>query len=338
MKTTLFLLGPSDDDARNITNIEFADQERVAGNFNWSGWLPLWPFIQSDASLRAKSILGLVGIHSFNPPDNASLNLFNLVGDADASVASLREIRHIGERLNPAHYFNRPEQVARTTRERLPVTLAGIPGVRVPRVLALKASSFDEAAAQCEAFGRWPLIIRARGFHSGLNMHLLHEPGRLGDFKDAAWLLDQAILSEYVDYRHTGGLYRKVRIVMVDGVPYPRHAIVSNQPFIHSRNRADLMALEPALRRGEAQFLQWLAVEGLTAPPYATIFAAIHARIGLDIYGVDCALLGDEVLVFEANACMHFLDQDYGTSGEYAYLEPHVRTLRRAVKRLLMQA
>lgn len=44
------------------------------------------------------------------------------------------------------------------------------------------------------------------------------------------------------------------------------------------------------------------------------------------------------LVIFEANACMDFLRQVYGRDGRYSFLQPHIRQLKRAIKKLLMNA
>ena len=63
------------------------------------------------------------------------------------------------------------------------------------------------------------------------------------------------------------------------------------------------------------------------------MFETIYRRIGLDIFGVDCAIKDDKVYLFEANACMNFL-VDSG-EGPYGYLAPYLAVQREAVRRLL---
>lgn len=101
-------------------------------------------------------------------------------------------------------------------------------------------------------------------------------------------------------------------------------------------NRADLMDHDVNLCRREKYFLEYLRDEGLNR--YADVFSAIHERIGLDIFGVDFALVDNEVVVFEANACMQFLKQDYGADRRYRYLETHIRVIKRAIKKMLMKS
>ncbi len=338
MKQTLFLVGPSDIEGQSSTNIEFADAERVVGSAQWEGFLPILPFVLNDPTLKEKSILGMVGIQSFKTPENAKLNLFNIVGDADASSSTLQKIQTIAQEVRPLRYFNRPENVFKTSRERLQTTLANIPGCRLPHVIASHAQSFRELATTCENFATWPLIVRARGYHSGKNMCLLESITQLESIKDSPWLYQGVLLIEFIDTRNASNLYQKTRVIMVDGAPYPRHSIVSDQHFIHSKNRSDLMDVDDGLCRQEDEHLAYLRDEGLTDRNFGSVFQAIYQRIGLDIFGIDYAVVEGQLVIFEANACMDFLSQDYGWNGRYQYLEPHVQRLRRAVKKLLMNA
>jgi hypothetical protein len=338
MKQTLFLVGPSDIEGQSSTNIEFADAARVTGRAHWEGVMTILPFIMNDPTLKQKSIVGLVGVQSFKAPENARLNLFNLVGDADASIGTLQKIQTIAQEIRPLRHLNRPEDVFKTSRERLQTTLANIPGCRMPNVIACDAKSFGELATACEELDNWPLIIRARGYHRGENMRLLENIAQLALIKDSPWLYQGVLLIQFIDYRNERNLYQKTRVIMVDGVPYPRHSIVSDQHFIHARNRSDLMDVDDELCRQEDAYLAYLRDEGLTSQETGGVFTAIHQRIGLDIFGIDCAVVGGKLVIFEANACMDFLSQDYGRNGRYQYLEPHIRRLKRAVKRLLMNA
>jgi len=279
---------------------------------------------------------GLVGIQKIETSKTPSINIFNLIADADASSNSLHIAQSMERDLHPLRWFNRPHNVFKTSRARLPQTLSDIPHCRVPKVFASNANSYDELVAQCTTFDAWPLIIRASGYHSGKHMVLLDSMAELEPLRELAWLYKGIFLIEFVDTRSAENLYTKTRVIMIDGVPYPRHSIVSNQRFIHAKNRADLMGQDNELCRREERVLTDLSVLGL--PDHGDIFAAIHRRIGLDVFGIDFTVLNGQMLVFEANAVMNFLDQDYGSAGRYRYLEPHVRTLKRALKKMLMTA
>jgi hypothetical protein len=336
MKQTLFLIGPSDIEGQSSTIIESSDDQQIKGSANWTGMLPIWPFVSSDPSLQAKSMYGLVGIQRIETPKESKLNIFNLVADADASINSLNTIQSMEQNLHPLRWFNRPYNVLKTSRARLPQTLANIPNCRVPRVFSSRAKSYDELEAHCKTFDAWPLIIRASGYHSGEHMLLLESMAQLEPSRDLPWLYKGVFLIEFVDYKNAEALYEKTRVIMIDGVAYPRHSIITENCFIHAKNRSDLMGQDDALCRREERVLDNLSELGLKN--HADVFAAIHQRIGLDVFGIDFTVIDGQMLVFEANAVMNFLDQDYGVNGRYRYLEPHIRVLKRAVKKMLMTA
>jgi hypothetical protein len=337
MIPTFFLMGPSDIEGQSWTKKKRLENGRVKGTAQWSGLLPIAPFIMADATLSAKSTFVMIGIHeTLKIPKNARLNLFNLVGDADASASTLKTIQLLEDKIQPLRYFNRVSDVFKTSRERLPVTLLNIPGCSVPRIKASNPRSFDEFASACEEFAVWPLIVRARGYHGGEYMLLLEDRSRLDILKDKPWIYNGIFLIEYVDYRNEQGLYQKSRIIMVDGVPYPRHSIFSEQWAVHAASRADLMGQDIELCRQEEKFLAYLSDAGMKE--YGEVFHAIQERIGLDIFGIDFALVDGKVVVFEANVCMNFLGQNYGEHGRYQYLEGYVKNLKRAVKKMLLNA
>ena len=70
----------------------------------------------------------------------------------------------------------------------------------------------------------------------------------------------------------------------------------------------------------------------------ARIFDEIQARIGLDVFGVDFAIVDDEIVIFEANACMNFLDRRFRGNDRYQYMDSHVNALKRAIKKLLLRS
>ena len=337
MIPTFFLMGPSDIEGQSWTKKERLENGKVRGAAQWSGFLPIAPFIMADATLSAKSTFVMIGIHeTLKLPADGRLNVFNLVGDADASPTTLKTIQALENKIQPRRYFNRASDVLKTSRERLPITLFNIPGCRVPRVKALNPGSFDEFISACEEFGAWPLIVRARGYHGGEYMLLLEDKSQLGNIKDEPWIYNGVFLIEYFDYRNEQGLYQKSRVIMVDGVPYPRHSIFSDKWAVHAASRVDLMGQDIELCQQEERFLAYLNDDGIKG--YGEIFNAIQERIGLDIFGIDFALVDGKMVVFEANVCMNFLGQNYGEHGRYQYLEGYVTNLKRAVKKMLLNA
>jgi hypothetical protein len=180
------------------------------------------------------------------------------------------------------------------------------------------------------------MIVRARGFHGGEHMVLLAEEAQLGSLEGQAWPYGGIFLIQYIDARNEEGLNHKIRVVMVDGVPYVRHCIYSDQWAVHTSGRSILMDRDRSLCRREEQFLASFRDRGLGE--YAAVFREIYQRVGLDVFGIDFALVDGQILIFEANACMSFVGARYGSDDRYQYLDNYVRDVRRALKKLLVKA
>jgi hypothetical protein len=96
------------------------------------------------------------------------------------------------------------------------------------------------------------------------------------------------------------------------------------------------MDRDRSLCRREEQFLASFRDRGLGE--YAAVFREIYQRVGLDVFGIDFALVDGQILIFEANACMSFVGARYGSDDRYQYLDNYVRDVRRALKKLLVKA
>ncbi|MBP6725517.1 MAG: hypothetical protein KA137_11785 [Halioglobus sp.] len=333
MIPTLFLLGPSDNEAQTATT-----RERVEGGvkvtMDLTGVLPILPFVTRDPALAANSHTVLVGVHEIELGANARVNLFNLVGDADSSKMLLRRIGVIANRIRPLRYFNKADHVPRTARAQLPITLANIPGCSVPRTEMVQPKTFDALRAACEKFNSWPMIVRARGYHNSEKMLLLHDLSELEAAKDQSWLYGDIFLIEFVDSRNADGLYHKARVVMVDGVPHPRHCLYSEKWAISAGARSGLMHQDLELCHQEERFLADILNPG--SKDYRQVFREIHQRIGLDVFGIDFALVDGRMVIFEANPCMKFLDRQYRGDERYHYLDNYVDALKKAIRKMLL--
>jgi hypothetical protein len=303
---------------------------------NLLGLLPILPYVTADPDLSPHSTMVLVGVHEIDIPANTPVNLFNLVGDADSSQGMLHTIDGIADQIRPRRYFNPAANVRRTARGQLPATLANIPGCILPRVESVGPVNFSELRAACENFDCWPLIVRAKGYSGGANMVLLNGPSELEFLRDLSWPSGGVFLVQYIDCRDENGLYNKTRVIMVDGVPYPRHSIYSDQWLSNTASRA-WMDSHVELCQREARFLAHLRDKGMQE--YGPVFREINQRIGLDVFGIDFGLVNGQIVIFEANPCMTFLRRRrLSNAPRYDYLDTHITALWQAVKKMLLNA
>ncbi len=225
----------------------------------------------------------------------------NTIGDASRCAAALAAARAILARTS-APVVNDPRRVAATTREANAAAFAAVANVRAPltAVFARAALGRATAAESLMGFGfRFPIIVRAPGYHSG--EHCV-KAETLDELIAAVETLpgNEILAIAYIETRARDGFYRKYRAMIVDGEIYPLHLAIASQWLVHYF-RAD--ASSDAHRAEEGAFLADMA-----AALGATAIAALRAiaeRLGLDYGGIDFAIdAAGRVVVFEANATM----------------------------------
>ncbi|HEY3916675.1 MAG TPA: tetratricopeptide repeat protein [Stellaceae bacterium] len=220
--------------------------------------------------------------------------VFNAIGDADLCGEALSRAEDILGRTK-APVVNPPAPVRATARAANAARLAALPGVVAPAIRVVAKS--DLAVAQ-EV--RFPLLLRAPGFHTG--RHFLRVETR-DELAAAVTALpgDELLAIDYLDARGPDGLARKYRVMIIDGRLYPLHLAISRDWKVHYFTAG--MVANAAHREEERRFLADMpAVIGRRA---MAALGAIAKTLALDYAGVDFALGADgSLLLFEANATM----------------------------------
>ncbi len=228
--------------------------------------------------------------------------VFNAIGDADRCCVGLRAAQAVLERT-AAPIINLPTRVMRTGRRENARRLAGIAGLIVPTIVvrSRRQLTTGDASADLAADGlRFPLILRAPGFHAG-QFCLLVEAAR--DLASAVARLpgDELLAIEYVDVRRPDKLVRKYRVMIVGDTLFALHLAISSDWKVHYFS-AD-MAERPDHRTEEAAFLA--DMQGVLGSRAVAALRTVKDRLGLDYGGIDFALdRAGNVVVFEANATM----------------------------------
>jgi hypothetical protein len=228
-----------------------------------------------------------------------------------------------------------PAQVLALGRDRAPLRLAGLAGLDAPptrrvRRAELMVLSEDRSLLQALLPDRdFPLIVRPVGSHAGAGLAKIDSPAAL-----ALYLARQPgevfYLSPFVDYSGRDGLYRKLRIAMIDGRPYVAHMAISEHWMVHYLNAG--MAASPAKRAEERAMMESFDV--YFALRHKRAFRSLAERIGLDYFAVDCAEGRDgRLLIFEADTAMIIHDMD--PPSLYPYKAPAMAELFRAFQDLV---
>lgn len=237
--------------------------------------------------------------------------LFVAVAESDANLPLLARLAD-WLRDWPRPVLNRPERIAQLSRDGVCELLRGVPGMVLPQSVRVARSDLDRLAqGQTTVFARlgegdFPVIVRPIDSHAGHGLDKLDDADML-----AAYLrtvdAEEFYLARFVDYRGADGLFRKYRVILIDGQPYACHMAISTHWMIHYLNAG--MADDAAKRAEEAQFMA--DFDTGFARRHAEVFAAIQARTGLDYVGIDCGeTASGDLLMFEVDSCMivHAMD------------------------------
>lgn len=222
--------------------------------------------------------------------------VFNAIGDADLCATALAQAQAVLERTR-APVINPPQAVLRTSRLENARLLADIPGVVAPLTRRVA-----RAALLATPQLRFPLLLRAPGFHLG--QHFVRVERR-EDLARLTALPGEELLSiEYLDARGADGRSRKYRVMFIDGELYPLHLAISADWKVHYFS-AD-MAARQSHRDEERRFLEDMA--GTLGPRTLAALARVAATLGLDYAGIDFGVdAKGSVLLFESNATMAIL-------------------------------
>ncbi|WP_407276324.1 RimK family alpha-L-glutamate ligase [Halothiobacillus sp. DCM-1] len=210
----------------------------------------------------------------------------------------------------PVPVLNHPARLQRTERDQASACLANLPGVLMPRNLAVSRTALAEIAqgaisAQATFALDFPLIIRPLDSHAGRDLARLDTLAALSDYL-AAHPQPDFFVAPFIDYRSADGQYRKFRIALVRGQAFAAHLAIRDHWMIHYLNAG--MYENAAKRAEEAAFMAGFSD---FAARHREALAAIAERMGLEYVCFDGAELPDgRLLIFEIDHVMvvHAMD------------------------------
>jgi len=256
------------------------------------------------------------------------------VSESDANQPALDEITRLAQAW-PKPVLNRPEHVAQLGREELYRLMSGVAGLQIPATVRIDRTTLGEIGAGKTALqshlrdGEFPLIVRPIDSHAGRGLKKLDDPAAI-----AAYLAERPergfFISRFIDYRSPDGLFRKYRVVFIDGHAYACHMAITHQWMIYYLNAG--MSESIAKLAEEERFMTGFDHE--FARRHRAAFRALAERTGLDYFGIDCAQTAEgELLLFEADIAMivHAMD----SPKIYPYKVPQMRKVFAAFAAML---
>jgi len=199
----------------------------------------------------------------------------------------------------------------------------------VTRAQLSEVASSNLSLADIAAELEFPVIVRPRGSHAGVGLAKIDDRAAIDRYL-AQRPEQEFFVSRFVDYADEDGLFRKYRVVFVDGRPYACHMAIADRWDIWYLNAG--MSESAAKRLEEETFMR--TFDTGFARRHRTALTGLAERIGLDYFTVDCAENNTgELLIFEADntAVVHNMD----SAEVFPYKPPQMRAVFAAFAAML---
>jgi hypothetical protein len=291
------------------------------------------PFLveKSDVALSMLYLLPGEPIPEDLPPHDVA---FIAVSESDSTRGLLEQLADSVPAWRK-QVINWPAGIVHTSRELAYERLRGTPGIcmpasaRLPRAALQALAQGGTGIGETLPDGEFPVIVRPVDSHAGHGLDKADAAADLVSYLERT-AGAEFFISRFVDYRNADGLFRKYRVVLIDGVPYAGHMGVSAHWMIHYLNAG---MVDSAHKRAEEEgFMR--GFEAGFAQRHAHALQTIHERFGLDYLVIDCAETAQgELLVFELDpgAVIHAMDP----VDVFPYKQPQMRKLFAAFRRML---
>jgi hypothetical protein len=306
----------------------------LAAAIDMGGNTPI-EFLLEDSGIELLTLYALAGVELPVPLPEHDIAIV-IASDSEECRDALRIIDRAAARW-PRPMLNPPRLVGNLDRDKLHGLLRGIEGLDIPatssvtRAQLLAVVQSNTALASPAAEFEFPIIVRPRGSHAGVGLVKIDDAAMIDRYL-AERPEQEFFVSRFVDYADDDGLFRKYRIVIVDGRPYACHMAIANRWDIWYLNAG--MASSESKRREEANFMR--TFDHAFAVRHQRALAVMTERVGLDYFTVDCAEnKNGELLIFEADntAVVHNMD----SPALYPYKPPQMRKVFDAFAAMLVR-
>ncbi|HEY0523479.1 MAG TPA: hypothetical protein VGD08_08820 [Stellaceae bacterium] len=260
------------------------------------------------------------------------------VGESDENREVLGEIARLVA-FWPRPVLNRPDRIARLSRDSAWALLRNAPGIAMPATARIGRSALERIGggelpveAIFDGGCAFPIIARPIGSHAGHGLVKLDDPAAV-----EAYLRERPeaefYVSPFIDYSGPDALFRKYRIALIGGRPFASHMAISQHWMIHYLNAG---MRESAEKRAEEACFMAEFDTGF-ARRHAAALRAVAERTGLEYVAIDCGETRDgDLLIFEIDVAMivHSMDPP----DLFPYKPPQMRKLFRAFDGMLREA
>jgi len=263
--------------------------------------------------------------------------LFVAIGECDENRALLKGLEPIIQSW-PRPVINKPEHIARLGRDTASTFLQSTDKIVMPQSVRIDRHTVEKIGADELAVtsiiqdGDFPIILRPVGSHAGNGLRKIPSADAIPDYLQAV-PSDEFYMARFVDYRSTDGMFRKYRIILIEGRPFICHMGISSHWMIHYLNAG---MTESAEKRAEEERCMITFDEDFAAR-HQEAFRILSERLGFDYIGIDCGETQDgKLLIFEVDSDMivHAMDP----VDLFPYKQPQMQKLFTAFREMLVKA
>jgi glutathione synthase/RimK-type ligase-like ATP-grasp enzyme len=296
----------------------------LAAAIDMGGNTPI-EFLLEESGIELLTLYVIAGIELPVPLPDHDVAIV-IASDSEECRDALRIVDRAAPRW-PRPMLNPPHLVCNLDRDKLHQLLRGIEGLDIPATICVTRAQLSDVAqsnllfADIAAELQFPVIVRPRGSHAGIGLAKIDDRAAIDRYL-AERVEQEFFVSRFVDYASDDGLFRKYRVVFVDGRPYACHMAIADRWDIWYLNAG--MSDSAAKRLEEQTFMRTFDIG--FARRHRTALAAMADRIGLDYFTVDCAEnRSGELLIFEADntAVVHNMD----SPELFPYKPPQMRAI-----------
>jgi hypothetical protein len=232
--------------------------------------------------------------------------VFNAICESDATIFLLTSLQEMIPTI-PIPILNTPINVLKCARQTLATLLCDVPKLTV----ATTRRVFSEALSALP----FPYTLRPIGFQRGYGLERIHCESELQRYCDK-FESDEYYVSSFIEYKSNDGLYRKMRIAIIDYEPYICHYAISEHWVVHYFSAG--MDTNAAKRAEEERVMQHFDAD--FAARHHDALSAIAKAVGLEYLVLDCAETQDgNLLLFEADARCWIHDTDSPVLYQYKH-------------------
>jgi hypothetical protein len=304
----------------------------LAAAIDMGGNTPI-EFLLENSGIELQTLYVVAGVELPEPLPEHDIAIV-IASDSEECLEALRKIDAAASRW-PRPLLNPPRLVRNLDRDKLHGLLRGAGELDIPATACVTRAQLSDIVrsntglTEVSAELKFPIIVRPRGSHAGVGLARVDDGARL-----ERYLADRAeqefFVARFVDYASSDGLFRKYRIVFVDGRAFACHMAIAARWDIWYLNAG--MAFSAEKRLEEESFMRDFDRD--FAARHASALAAIADRVGLDYFTIDCAENKDgELLIFEADntAVVHNMD----SPEVFPYKPPQMRKIFEAFAAML---